>query len=217
MSSEREPDGAMARVRSAGRVLAHPLVLLLVGAAISSVLVPALTRQSQRNEQSLEITRDLAERMSAAVSPFIAASLSNFLLWRGKIPAEYDHAYERWSTDSDVILTRMRTYLDDSRIADAWQELQYAMRQLYEFFKAAATPEQSRRFVLERRLHGFLARACGGSRCLDAHDVDTLAQFYVPPKGINPDLDRSLTAFLRAYRLANEAIIERVLEADVRL
>jgi hypothetical protein len=155
--------------------------------------------------------------MSAAVSPFLAASLSNYLLWRGKVPADYDHAYERWSTDSDVILTRMRTYLDDSRIADAWQELQSATRWLYLFFKVAATPVQSRRIILTQYLQQFLATACGASRCLDSHDVDLLAEFYIAPKGIGGGLNVALTRFLDAYRRANQAIIGRVLVTDVRV
>jgi hypothetical protein len=152
------------------------------------------------------------------MSPFLSASLSNFFLWRGKTPAEYDHAYERWSAESEVLLTRMRTYLSDARVAAEWQDIQYATRWLYEFFKVAATPEQSRRIILRQYLRGFLTRACrGGAACLDDYDIRTLAQFYVPPKGINPALDRSLTEFLAAYRVRAESVIEQILRSPVRL
>ncbi len=65
---------------SVRRGLSHPLALVVVGAAISTVLVPLYTEQSQENQQALETRRELAERMSATVSPFLAATLSNELV-----------------------------------------------------------------------------------------------------------------------------------------
>jgi hypothetical protein len=204
------------------RVLSHPLALVVVGAAISTVLVPLYTQQSQENQQALEIKRALAERMSATVSPFLAATLSNELVWRGKPPSDYDLAYETWSTESDLILTRMRTNLDDTSIAETWQDYQVRMRWLYYMFKVGNPPEGSRWWILTKPgyLGPFVRKytACNKTSkwCLDI-DIEKLAQFYIPQRGINPSLDRALRTLLTAFRLENEALIDRVLKSGVRL
>jgi hypothetical protein len=46
---------------------------------------------------------------------------------------------------------------------------------------------------------------------------EAIAQFYVPPKGINPALDRSLTKLLAAYRIRAETVIEQILKSPVQL
>ncbi len=200
------------------RALAHPLALLVVGAAISTVLVPAYTRQSQENQQALEVRRELAERMSTAVSPFLAATLSNELVWRGKPPVEYDRAYEKWSTDSDVILTRMRTNLADPSVAEAWQSYQTAMRWLYYLFKVGQTPVASRYIILSDYLQSFLEKytACRNvsQPCLEI-DLRTLAEFHIPARGI-PGFDLDFRKLLSAFRFENEALVNRVLESKVR-
>jgi hypothetical protein len=48
-------------------------------------------------------------------------------------------------------------------------------------------------------------------------DVELLAQFYIPPRGINPSLDQAMRTLLQEFRLENEALIDRVLESDVRI
>lgn len=204
------------------RGLSHPLALVVVGAAISTVLVPLYTEQSQKNQQALEIRRELAERMSATVSPFLAATLSNELVWHGKPPADYDLAYETWSTESYVILTRMRTHLADARIAETWQEYQVAMRWLYYLFKVGNPPEGSRAWILSKPdyLGRFLRKytSCNEASqwCLDI-DIGELAAFRIPPRGINPSLDRALRTLLKTFQLENEALVDRVLKSDVRL
>jgi hypothetical protein len=204
------------------RVLSHPLALVVVGAAVSTLLVPLYTQQAQENQQALEIRRDLAERMSATVSPFLAATLSNELVWRGKPPTDYDLAYETWSTESDVILTRMRTHLDDAGIAETWQDYQVAVRWLYYLFKVGNPAEGSRGWILSKPdyLGRFVRKytACGETSrwCLDI-DIAELARFHIPPRGINPSLDGALRRLLTVFRLENEALVDRVLEADVRL
>ena len=217
MNSAPDPARLAAVLR---RALAHPLALLVIGAAFSTVLVPAYTRQAQENQQALEIRRDLAERMSATVSPFLAATLSNELVWRGKPPAAYDRAYESWSTGSDLILTRMRTRLEDHGIAEAWQDYQRAMRWLYYLFKVGISPEGSRYIILTDYLSWFLEKyvACEkpSQPCLRI-DARELAAFDVPERGLRPTLDRSFRMLLEAFRLENEALVDRVIASDVRL
>jgi hypothetical protein len=91
-ASEASPRKATLRIRLGAlvSVAKHPLVLLAAGALVSGLLVPALTRGAQNHQKGLEIKSDLVRSMSAAASPFLAASLANVLVYNGKAPRSYD-------------------------------------------------------------------------------------------------------------------------------
>jgi hypothetical protein len=114
----------------------------------------------------------------------------------------------------------MRTYVADASVAEAWQDYQVGMRGLYYFFKVEATPEQSRRIILSDYLPPLFGPDALCTKqddpCLGI-DVEQLAQFYIPPRGINPSLDQAMRTLLQEFRLENEALIDRVLESDVRI
>lgn len=90
-ASEASPRKATLRIRLGAfvSVAKHPLVLLAAGALVSELLVPALTRGAQNHQKGLEIKSDLVRSMSAAASPFLAASLANVLVYNGKAPHSY--------------------------------------------------------------------------------------------------------------------------------
>jgi hypothetical protein len=194
------------------RVLSHPLMLLLVGAVVSSILIPLYTRQAQEHKEALEVKRALAERITNAVSPFLAATLANELVARGRPTVTYDRAYESWTTESNAVLTEMRAYYSDGRLAEEWLDLSYRIKWLYYFFKAGAYPYQSRLFVLRQYLRPLIAScACGTIQ------FEPLARFSIPPRGVNPELDRNLQGLLAAFRQRADAIVGDVLSSSPRL
>jgi hypothetical protein len=94
-------------------VAKHPLVLLAAGAIVSGLLVPTLTRGAQNHQKGLEIKSDLVRSMSAAASPFLAATLANELVYNGNVPRSFDLAYEQWLARSNEIQAQLQTYFPD--------------------------------------------------------------------------------------------------------
>jgi len=201
--------------------LRHPVTLLLLGAFISSFLVPWYSTQSQNHERALQIRGDLAKSISGAVSPFLAATLGNEFDWRnGKPPRTYDSAYQTWTTNSSVILSQLRTYFPKSILADKWQTLTDNVQWLYYLFKVGVTPYASRMVILRGiigpYLNEYTSCKAAGVPCLRISRGD-IAQFHVPPRGINPALDLSLRNLLAGYRLKAEAITQQILSSKPRL
>jgi len=54
-------------------VLAHPLIVLLVGAALTGILVPAFTRRWQNRQKELEIKAALVSDLSEAIMSIVMA------------------------------------------------------------------------------------------------------------------------------------------------
>jgi hypothetical protein len=63
-----------ARVARLGKVLSHPLTLLLTGAVVTSLVVPAITRGWQDHQKALAVKSELVEDMTAKTSRFLARS-----------------------------------------------------------------------------------------------------------------------------------------------
>jgi hypothetical protein len=56
-----------------GEILSHPLFLLIIGAIISGLLIPILTRKWQKDRTDLEIKIDLVSRISETVMKMMTA------------------------------------------------------------------------------------------------------------------------------------------------
>ena len=115
--SEQANRGWLERV---GKALGHPLVLLLVTAAVSGLLVPQLTQQWQEQQQQVAVRRDFAARVSRTVGEiFIATQLAQV----GAVSQsqeEFDAAYVRWEVESSVLGAELRAYYPDESLHDAW-------------------------------------------------------------------------------------------------
>src|SRR3954465_8200034 len=74
---ESTPEPAIAPRNSAGvlvgKVLGHPVFLLVLGAAVSSLLIPAITRGWQNHEKQLQIKTGLVTDMSSSLTTFLMA------------------------------------------------------------------------------------------------------------------------------------------------
>ena len=103
-----------------GRALGHPLVLLLVTAAISGLLVPRLTQEWQEQQQEVTVRRDFAARVSRTVGEvFIATQLAQVGAG-SQTQDELDAAYVQWEVESSVLGAELRAYYPGESLHSAW-------------------------------------------------------------------------------------------------
>jgi hypothetical protein len=127
-------------------VLGHPLLLLLVGAIVSSYLIPALTRSWQNHEKELDLKASLAAEMSEKATDFVMAVQFYKLNTQGldlgaasqavrrdaaKQLDDLNRRYRRWEIDSAVIASRLRAYFADPEISADWRALAATITSFY--------------------------------------------------------------------------------------
>jgi len=83
--------------------LAHPLLLLIIGALISALIVPWLTQRWQNHQKKLELKSDLVSQISESVVNMVMAVLYAVLGAKSLTPEKYDEAFHDWQTRQAVI------------------------------------------------------------------------------------------------------------------
>jgi hypothetical protein len=204
--------------------LSHPLVLIAVGAVVSGLLVPALTRGAQNHRQALEIKSDLVTSMSGAASPFLAATLANLLVYHGEIPRSYDLAYERWFARSSDVGTKLRTYYPDGDATGRWSTFSLRMRDLYYYFRLSSADDIRSivRADYVGRLKLFLAgvSTCssgGGGGCpnVDFKSIDSWLAAH--GRRFDDFIDFYFEELLQAFKVELNDIVDATLRANPRL
>src|SRR5262245_57180663 len=90
--------------------LQHPLLLLLVGALISSWIIPSFTRQWQDHQKELELKSDLVGKIGDAVANMvIKAQVKKASPSIIPINEFYD-TWQNWESASATIASRIRAY-----------------------------------------------------------------------------------------------------------
>jgi hypothetical protein len=129
--------------------LAHPLLLLLVGALVTSILVPVLTHQWQNHEKELEIKSGLAEQINNSVTNFVMAVQFAEVGVKSQSQAQYDKAYRDWEVIRGQLESKIRVYFPTTRIADDWDRYSATVTH---FYILSGTSVKSRRAFLVRRM-----------------------------------------------------------------
>jgi hypothetical protein len=222
-TAEASPEKATLRTRLGAlvSVAKHPLVLIAAGAVISGLLVPALTRGAQNHQKGLEIKSDLVRSMSAAVSPFLAATLANVLVYHGKVPRSYDLAYQQWITQGNEVSTQLQTYFPDKEASLRWGTLSLRMRDVYYFFRLS-TPDarhSGTRAAYVSRLESFLRTECdsqtGACPIVDFKSID---RWLAAGGGrFNDTVNFYVEELFFAFRTELNDIVSAVLETKPRL
>lgn len=101
-------------------LLAHPLTLLVVTAAVSGLLVPRLTQQWQDHQQQVDIRRDFAARVSRTVGEIFVASQLAQVGALSQSQEDFDAAYVRWEVESAVLGAELRAYYPAESLHRAW-------------------------------------------------------------------------------------------------
>ena len=142
---ESAPAAAAEKRRSglafAGELLRHPLVLLLVGGALSALTAAFVTQRWQDRQRRLDVQRSfVADMTHAAMSDLGALDRFDGALrgYPASDPAELrrawavaDHADLAWVVDSFTIAARLDAYYPGRGIAQAWTGVQAALEALW--------------------------------------------------------------------------------------
>jgi hypothetical protein len=127
-------------------LLAHPLVVLLVGAALTGILVPALTRRWQDRQKELDIKASLVSELSEAIMSIVMAV--QFVRVRAeraqhglvdtfdekakeKRQEEFSEAYRTWEVRSAVLGTKLEAYFPDTTIPSDWTTFSDVVTRFY--------------------------------------------------------------------------------------
>ena len=106
--------------RAVESYLSNPLLLLVVGAALSGLLIPYITAQWQNHEKELELKTNLVTRISEAVSRMLTTA--QFSAANRTDQAEYLQAYYEWEATHSAIGSYLRAYFPNTLISEEWDE-----------------------------------------------------------------------------------------------
>jgi hypothetical protein len=123
--------GAMGLQEKLRGVLAHPLTLLVVGALLSSLLIPSWTKQWQDRQSELQVKVDLVDRVDNSVTGMIMSVQFAILGAESQSQADYDRAYRQWEVDRRLIGAQLRAYYPEESLAEDWEELSEEITGLY--------------------------------------------------------------------------------------
>jgi hypothetical protein len=111
--------------------LKHPLTILLVGALISGILIPMITRRWQNHQKALEIKTQLVSDLSKSIMEIIMAVQFAHLGAKSQKQADFDKAFREWEIQSAVIGTRLQAYFPDTTIPDEWTDFSELVTDFY--------------------------------------------------------------------------------------
>lgn len=128
-----------------GHLLSHPLVLLLLGAAISAVIVPMLTQRWQDHQRALDIQTSLVADMTEASETYREALAVDELIVRypqgrgtpasraaRRAISDLTRTGAAWQVRWAVITSRLRAYYPGAPIVHRWARLSAALASLYD-------------------------------------------------------------------------------------
>jgi hypothetical protein len=135
-------------------MLSHPLFLLLIGAMISSLIVPVVTRIWQIHDKELEVKGEVIEQINGGLTDFVHEAEFRVLGTPGHTQEEFDDALLEWEVTRGQISTLLRIYYPDQDFARHWDRFSGGVIHFYEL-----GDEQNpiRREQLARRLEGCFA------------------------------------------------------------
>jgi hypothetical protein len=100
--------------------LLFPVVVLLTGAVLTGLLIPAWTRGRDEHRKALEVQTELVTDMSEAVMEFVMAVQFVVLGAVTATQEEYDRAYKTWEERNAVLGTKLQVYFAETTIGLEW-------------------------------------------------------------------------------------------------
>jgi hypothetical protein len=111
-------------------------VLLVIGAVISSYLIPSFTRRWQDHQKALEVRSDLASQIAGSATSSIITSDGIFEARKTHPSRADEKLWLAWQIQSEAIQARLRAYLTDRSLAHDWfgfmQEVEVFHRASYD-------------------------------------------------------------------------------------
>jgi hypothetical protein len=99
--------------------LRHPLVLLIVGAMISSYIIPYYTKAWQDHQKELELKTNLVSEVSDAVATLLIKTQTTKAIMNTPYKEFYD-AYQQWESANSIIGSKLEAYFSGSRLPTLW-------------------------------------------------------------------------------------------------
>jgi hypothetical protein len=127
-SDAGEPRGLSDKLK---RMLAHPLTLLIVGALLSSLLIPSWTKQWQDRQTELQVKIDLIDQIDNSVTGMIMSVQFAILGSESQLQADYDRAYRQWEVDRRLIGSKLQAYYPEEPLMKDWDQVSKGITDLY--------------------------------------------------------------------------------------
>lgn len=201
------PDEGGARVDILGRVLGHPLTLLLLGAALSGLLVPWVARGWQDQRKALEVRAALAERLTRAVVEIATAVQFVLVGAASQSQQDLDHAYRTWQLEKSVLTSLLGAYFRDGAVTAAWTRCR-ALATAY--YVQAGIPAGPRREQYLGAVAAGLSRVPPSDLSDDPGDAVTDSAHgavLADPRVLRAELDRALTQCVAAVLDARISLV----------
>jgi len=115
------------------KLLSHPLVVLAIGAILSGIAIPLVTRGWQDHAQQLQIKTDLVTTISEATTRALVGLAPPAGL---SAPTPASQVYADWSTESAVIWSKLAVYFSNDPLVADWATFSQAMDEFYQLSQA---------------------------------------------------------------------------------
>jgi hypothetical protein len=99
----------------------HPVTLLLIGAILSSLIIPYYTRQWQDRQKELELKTNLTNQISKAVEDIII--ITRIVQLDSNTTIDYETSFIDWQLSGATIGSEIQSYFPDTPIRKNWDEL----------------------------------------------------------------------------------------------
>jgi hypothetical protein len=114
-----------------GAVAAHPLTLLLVGAALTNYLIPRLTSRWQDRQNEVQLKTALVSEISDASLDMLISVQYAEMGAASQTTDDYDNANRRWETARMRIAARLQGYFQDEPLQAQWRALAEVISSAY--------------------------------------------------------------------------------------
>jgi hypothetical protein len=111
--------------------LAHPLLLLLIGGAISGILIPLVTRRWQDHQKEIELKIGLVNKINESLTDIVTAMKLIDCKYAGFDKKIVYDAYREWEKSNAVILSQLGAYFPNSDIKQKWDDYSQLVFKVY--------------------------------------------------------------------------------------
>lgn len=172
-----------------GRVLSHPFVLLVIGAAITSYVIPLLTRRWQDHQKELELKVDLVSQISESVHRIIMAiEPLEFGSSYKEVLSNYSKAYLEWQLKIAVIKAQIKLYFPKSEFNNKLADFFTIVENIYLLARNTNQTERINSFNIIKSNNMIKeAKTAVTIQARDNINWDILADKYSSPGVIRPD------------------------------
>lgn len=138
-----------------GDVLRHPLTVLFIGALVTGLLVPRITRQWQDQRKALELKAELVERLTLAVTAIFTAVQFVQVGAQSQTMEQFDQAYRSWQQEKAILTSLLKAYFRNDAIDAQWRKCR-ALATAY-YVQSGIADAERRKTYLETVAAGLAA------------------------------------------------------------